>query len=246
MRAKRHLNSCFIISIHAPRVGSDDEQSRCILDVDDFNPRSPRGERPAARPALLHALRHFNPRSPRGERPHAFRCVSWHIKFQSTLPAWGATYRSRRSVPCLHFNPRSPRGERRELHRQRRVRLISIHAPRVGSDLPLPSVSMPSIQFQSTLPAWGATQDSFCNSFDAAISIHAPRVGSDQTLIFDATDMYISIHAPRVGSDSTASRDTRSRCKFQSTLPAWGATCTPDISLPLFIFQSTLPAWGAT
>ena len=59
------------ISIHAPREGSDDVLilggSRCI---DDFNPRSPRGERlKAAKETELDAL------------------------FQSTLPARGATDR---------------------------------------------------------------------------------------------------------------------------------------------------------
>ena len=33
--------------------------------------------------------------------------------FQSMLPAWGATSRSRRAYRARHFNPRSPRGERR-------------------------------------------------------------------------------------------------------------------------------------
>ena len=36
-----------------------------------------------------------------------------------------------------------------------------------------------AIEFQSTLPVWGATQlDAICDA-DISISIHAPRVGSD-------------------------------------------------------------------
>ena len=34
--------------------------------------------------------------------------------------------------------------------------------------------------------------------------------------------------------------------KFQSTLPAWGATAAAALGLALMRFQSTLPAWGAT
>ena len=34
--------------------------------------------------------------------------------------------------------------------------------------------------------------------------------------------------------------------KFQSTLPAWGATGKPCEILSIDVFQSTLPAWGAT
>ena len=56
---------------------------------------------------------------------------------------------------------------------------ISIHAPRTGSDLRTLGLGDLIVEFQSTLPARGAT------SFDArtraaqAISIHAPRTGSD-------------------------------------------------------------------
>ena len=34
--------------------------------------------------------------------------------------------------------------------------------------------------------------------------------------------------------------------RFQSTLPVWGATITPDQLLSDTLFQSTLPVWGAT
>ena len=55
----------------------------------------------------------FNPRSPRGERPR-------HIGI-----ALG--------IRC--FNPRSPRGERQmRIPEARRTELVSIHAPREGSD----------------------------------------------------------------------------------------------------------------
>ena len=100
----------------------------------------------------------FNPRSPRGERP----LTSWHcvrrLAFQSTLPAWGATLSrmkqaqqqilqstlpARGATPSFflfrysisHFNPRSPRGERPSEHTDEYKQLmISIHAPREGSD----------------------------------------------------------------------------------------------------------------
>ena len=55
----------------------------------------------------------FNPRSPHGERQQQAASVAKSTKFQSTLPAWGATGR-----PELTGN-----------HGR-----ISIHAPRMGSD----------------------------------------------------------------------------------------------------------------
>ena len=123
--------------------------------------------------------------------------------FQSTLPGWGAT----------NFSAsRSPRN------------LISIHAPRMGSDPP-PMRRMPprrhfnprspdgerlkfndkyfdELIFQSTLPGWGAT----------AVCVRQRR------------SCFISIHAPRMGSDREITA-VRSRVfQFQSTLPGWGAT----------------------
>ena len=80
--------------------------------------------------------------------------------------------------------------------------LISIHAPRVGSDREGLSVIPRRLQFQSTLPVWGATCGYPEDSMDAAISIHAPRVGSDRAICAAGSrNRVISIHAPRVGSD---------------------------------------------
>ena len=101
--------------------------------------------------------------------------------FQSTLPARGAT-------PCLIFADA--------------FRLISIHAPREGSDPqrtrschPRPYFNPRSPrgerldfvdelisprQFQSTLPARGATQAVQNKHGKPEISIHAPREGSDR------------------------------------------------------------------
>ena len=58
--------------------------------VRDFNPRSPHGERRAKRRELA-TLAHFNPRSPHGERRLDILTRRHIIKFQSTLPARGAT-----------------------------------------------------------------------------------------------------------------------------------------------------------
>ena len=101
------------ISIHAPREGSDPLEGLSSYLLGDFNPRSPRGERR---------------RIPGG----FWRC--W--RFQSTLPARGAT---------LSGRPRS------------RCAWISIHAPREGSDDRYSLLPVRGFQFQSTLPARGAT-----------------------------------------------------------------------------------------
>ena len=101
------------------------------------------------------------------------------------------------------------------------------------------------------------------------ISIHAPRTGSDGQRGIMRLVKQISIHAPRTGSDISTSLWRTTARKFQSTLPARGATIgdsdgcgvqTISIHAPrtgsdllcvqrrLFQhgFQSTLPARGAT
>ena len=78
--------------------------------------------------------------------------------FQSTLPVWGATSFK------IYVN---------HLHS------ISIHAPRVGSDLTWQHWKEFMGEFQSTLPVWGATGTPHNHFTTSAISIHAPRVGSD-------------------------------------------------------------------
>ena len=84
------------------------------------------------------------------------------------------------------------------------------------------------------------------------------------------TRVFISIHAPRGGSDRKVVRMIMAAFKFQSTLPAGGATAadTPQAAskrhfnprsprggatkpggqrvAAVWIFQSTLPAGGAT
>ncbi len=166
------------ISIHAPRVGSDGWRVWREWIFRYFNPRSPRGERRQPR-AGRRARRDFNPRSPRGERLLLTRRYLKDYKFQSTLPAWGATYGTITSSASSDFNPRSPRGERHDsLCHWRLSSEISIHAPRVGSD-EYRSKCKEYAAFQSTLPAWGATDPPELVQFIKRISIHAPRVGSD-------------------------------------------------------------------
>ena len=168
----------------------------------NFNPRSPHGERPTdgdaqapPRKISIHAPRtgsdrnqrtrerktkDFNPRSPHGER----RFILFHPRlpepFQSTLPARGATFYSFPSASS---------------------RTISIHAPRTGSDM--------------------ARHGKMAKQ---GISIHAPRTGSDALATSFLSAGTISIHAPRTGSDIPLSTASLVQSTFQSTLPARGAT----------------------
>ena len=83
---------------------------------------------------------------------------------------------------------------------------------------------MQEVQFQSTLPARGATGSLTRLTRAGTISIHAPRTGSDRSCPLCVMPYGISIHAPRTGSDSCRVRRCAVSQRFQSTLPARGAT----------------------
>ena len=123
------------ISIHAPRGGSDSQLDLIYWVCEDFNPRSPWGERPI-RLTLYSRPFDFNPRSPWGERLPKYSGTGSISIFQSTLPVGGAT-------GCISGMVRPIR--------------ISIHAPRGGSDLRGDFMSISDAKFQSTLPVGGAT-----------------------------------------------------------------------------------------
>ena len=101
------------ISIHAPRMGSDRERRTARTGSTHFNPRSPDGERrssacssesssPYFNPrspdgerrvtlSRVIGVSNFNPRSPDGERQSEGEKLAASLRFQSTLPGWGAT-----------------------------------------------------------------------------------------------------------------------------------------------------------
>ena len=169
------------------------------------------------------------------------------VTFQPTLPARGATLsRSLCVEPCIisthaprtgsdlsisrdtdmssHFNPRSPHGER--------------HA----CSLFFPSLAY----FNPRSPHGERRKPQRTLRVTLRISIHAPRTGSDGFVQDVRKIIAISIHAPRTGSDVLTGRVFQHRLKFQSTLPARGATFYQLLIPSAGIFQSTLPARGAT
>ena len=125
------------ISIHAPRTGSDRlDCGRCVT-IKGISIHAPRTGSDSNRTVIFFAL---------------------HL-FQSTLPARGATCQfEQHFLNRKHFNPRSPHGERRVSNSASIcLMLISIHAPRTGSDLRCFLCLEIGSRFQSTLPARGAT-----------------------------------------------------------------------------------------
>jgi len=146
------------VSIHAPRVGSDSQNSSRFAVGCCFNPRPPSGER---------RIHHQGLNRRTCVSIHAPRVGSDFIASSAELmagvsihaPRVGSDQRlCRLRQRASGFNPRPPSGERRLLYR------FSSHC----------------FAFQSTPPEWGATDTQTLQYKQTIVSIHAPRVGSDQ------------------------------------------------------------------
>ena len=172
------------ISIHAPRGGSDVNSWRKHIVIDNFNPRSPWGE-----------------------RQEVYNDAMWSKIFQSTLPVGGATSNNVSIFPQpLLFQSTLPVGGATALIMLNLQRTrISIHAPRGGSDLLFLLRTANRDHFNPRSP-WGerrlhpppGPEPPYFNPrspwgerlFPAlivdrpiGISIHAPRGGSDWAIL---------------------------------------------------------------
>ena len=124
------------ISIHAPRTGSDVGYPEVRTKLEDFNPRSPHGERPTAcwfsfydMDISIHA-----PRTGSDGKPLPADHVP--LIFQSTLPARGATLNPLEDNGRVIISIHAPRtGSDKGFAPGMEANNISIHAPRTGSDL---------------------------------------------------------------------------------------------------------------
>ena len=161
--------------------------TRGLLDVDQpdiVSIRAPRAGSDAIVAGLRQAGLRFNPRSPRGERRFVRVEMNRSDMFQSALPARGAT--SRRAPPCrasARFNPRSPRGERRARAAVAAMPAgVSIRAPRAGSDGARGAPCVPR-HVSIRAPRAGSDSDPEQPGEDHGVSIRAPRAGSDLTAL---------------------------------------------------------------
>ena len=159
-----------MISIHAPRMGSDHNQTGWGATIIKIA-------------ITVHIFKFQSTLPGWGATSIVARDVA-HVQFQSTLPGWGATTRIGVLVPLVtHFNPRSPDGER---HRppdnsNPTPRYFNPRSPdgeRLSKSVVPPNVSRISIH----APRMGSDRLRFETPQIKAISIHAPRMGSDITL----------------------------------------------------------------
>ena len=144
--------------------------------------------------------------------------------FQSTLPAWGATPAPMRAEPSARFQSTLPAwGATSSAAFSSCCASISIHAPRVGSDLAHDNTHPFVLNFNPRSP-------------------RGERQGRAAEL---QRRQHFNPRSPR-GERRRTSSLSAPVIVFQSTLPAWGATAAASSESFCARFQSTLPAWGAT
>ena len=88
--SKQHTSSSNI-SIHAPRVGSDNNPTIRRMHCSVFQSTLPVWGATPWTPCWVPCWGYFNPRSPCGERRAGHPTGERQGAFQSTLPVWGAT-----------------------------------------------------------------------------------------------------------------------------------------------------------
>ena len=123
----------------------------------------------------------------------------------------------------LYFNPRSPHGERRkQADRKEQLHEFQSTLPAWGATKMYLHV-IPENAFQSTLPAWGATMGDDCR-----------RVSLQ----------YFNPRSPH-GERRTTLESNIANSIFQSTLPAWGATLQNPINLSTYAISIHAPRMGS-
>ncbi len=189
-----------------------------------FNPRSPCGERRQEQQEAS-SSRYFNPRSPCGER-RATEFPSCSLsKFQSTLPVWGATLFKFYPTFCILISIHAPRvGSDSQIAGYFYRCTISIHAPRVGSDVNANRRNRYAGAFQSTLPVWGATLE-YCTALAMALfQSTLPVWGATNLTHFLILSVLDFNPRSPCGERPTQYPAFSTVSRFQSTLPVWGAT----------------------
>ena len=239
-----------------------------------------------------HALTGFNPRAPRGARPAPYEGGRKFVLFQSTRPARGATRagallglqgecfnpraprgarRQARRVArrVARFNPRAPRGARRSRQvEEKRAHRVSIHAPRAGRDAISHGSAFIRACFNPRAPRGARRAPRIARALIQGFNPRAPRgarrwhkhrrhrserfnpraprgarLSARRSLAFRVC---VSIHAPRAGRDPASAPVTVPTPGFNPRAPR-GARRLHRLGHQVpEVFQSTRPARGAT
>ena len=191
---------------------------------------------------------HFNPRTPRGVRPASAPRASQSGRFQSTHPARGATNRHRHNGAAVRrFQSTHPaRGATSFSLPCFRFAFISIHAPREGCDWAHSAVSLPPRDFNPRTPRGVRPELLELPTYHEGFQSTHPARGATGCACGICWGMgYFNPRTPR-GVRRSCRRRGWPNERFQSTHPARGATETLSEWVNAWQFQSTHPARGAT
>ena len=230
------------VSIHAPRVGRDELDLDLRRSYQLFQSTRPAWGATGARNLVSRPDLCFNPRAPRGARLGYLCSLLMGKEFQSTRPAWGATDEIGGSVD---------------------VRIVSIHAPRVGRDTPRGKAKRRIRLFQSTRPAWGATVNGDLPAGFDVFQSTRPAWGATKLVIVVANLLQfqstrpawgatllsqplhranmVSIHAPRVGRDARSFVISLPLSRFNPRAPRGARHVRLDLFSPLVSFNPRAP-----
>ena len=209
-----------------------------------FNPRAPRGARLLA--SISHAIKsNFNPRAPRGARPTATPATRPRAAFQSTRPCGARPTPIPLCLRTTSFQSTRPCGARQAVQRRHEHDIsISIHAP-----------------------VWGATAAEVSQCGCGRISIHAPVWGATRSISISAQGFSNFNPRARVGRDPPRRRHACAPCNFNPRArvgrdlrhyvlriirfisihaPVWGATVRLHKFAELDAISIHAPVWGAT
>ena len=193
-----------VISIHAPREGSDSRTPWRKPGLFLFLSTLPARGATRRQTSIFPKTAYFYPRSPRGERRRDCHADK---------------------VRAVNFYPRSPRGERPVADADDPTKpSISIHAPREGSDRRYLRLRLHS-DISIHAPREGSDQKQNPIRQSQRISIHAPREGSDEASEKqEQTESKFLSTLPARGATVQQRHQHGERVEFLSTLPARGAT----------------------
>ncbi len=171
----------------------------------------------------------FQSTLPAGERHrHQNRCAI-PICISIHAPRGGSDHQRRSNInPAAYFNPRSPRGERRQLPPSSGLQAeFQSTLPAGGATTVNVFGLFPGWLFQSTLPAGGATHRWSSLSRSATgkhFNPRSPRGERRNLTNKQAKVLDISIHAPRGGSDLLPCKWPPPASHFNPRSPRGGAT----------------------
>mgnify|MGYP005786785137 CR=1 FL=1 len=169
--------------------------------------------------------------------------------FQSTLPVWGATVTKGKIIGTAKISIHAPRMGSDVLQLAYVCGgKISIHAPRMGSDAARGGWWALRTYFNPRSPYGERPGEEGLKLFLCPISIHAPRMGSDPQprLYSTAERRHFNPRSP-YGERPHRGSEPAVRGAISIHAPRMGSdTVTRPPCRPTISFQSTLPVWGAT